>query len=147
MGEDARVSQSTRASADLDSEARTRVATDERATQTSGPLVAPLADLIKARLRQGAGDRVGRYVILRLLGEGGMGTVFSAYDEELDRKVAIKLLRADGPSGKLDRAWLLSEAKAMAKLSHPNVVQIYDPNDMRRCAQNARILKNMTTRT
>ncbi|MCA9661706.1 MAG: protein kinase, partial [Myxococcales bacterium] len=54
-----------------------------------------------------------------------MGTVFSAYDEELDRKVAIKLLRADGPSGKLDRAWLLSEAKAMAKLSHPNVVQIY----------------------
>ncbi len=90
-------------------------------------LQVPLVELIKIRLRKtGEGGRVGRYVILRLLGEGGMGTVFSAYDEELDRKVAIKLLRADGPGGPVDRAWLLGEAKAMARLSHPNVVQIYD---------------------
>ncbi len=92
---------------------------------TSIPL--PIGEVIRARLRRGEeGGRIGRYHILRLLGEGGMGLVFAAYDEDLDRKVAIKLLRTDTPSGRLDRAWLLSEAKAMARLSHPNVVQIYD---------------------
>ncbi|MCA9663704.1 MAG: serine/threonine protein kinase, partial [Myxococcales bacterium] len=50
-----------------------------------------------------------------------MGTVFAAYDEELDRKVAIKLLRPVRDPG-VDHSWLLSEAKAMARLSHPNVV-------------------------
>ncbi|MCB9702988.1 MAG: serine/threonine protein kinase [Myxococcales bacterium] len=92
----------------------------------------PLAEVIKVRLRKsGDGGRIGRYLVLRLLGEGGMGAVFSAYDDELDRKVAIKLLRSDGPAGsRLDRAWLLAEAKAMAKISHPNVVQIYDVGEV-----------------
>ena len=95
------------------------------------PLQVPLTDLIKARLRrEGEGGRIGRYVILRLLGEGGMGSVFAAYDGELDRKVAIKLLRADAASGPFDRTWLLGEAKAMARLSHPNVVQIYDVGEV-----------------
>jgi serine/threonine protein kinase len=59
-----------------------------------------------------------------------MGLVFAAYDEDLDRKVAIKLLRTDGPAGPLDKNWLLAEAKAMARLSHPNVVQIYDVGEL-----------------
>ncbi|MEZ4382328.1 MAG: protein kinase [Nannocystaceae bacterium] len=104
---------------------------------TRGPLSVPLADVLKARLRHGEGARLSRYALLRVLGEGGMGVVFAAYDEELDRRVAIKLLRAPSHGPLIDRAWILEEAKAMAKLSHPNVVQIYDPNDMRRCAQNA----------
>jgi tetratricopeptide (TPR) repeat protein/predicted Ser/Thr protein kinase len=92
---------------------------------------APIGELIRARLRSsGEGGRLGRYLILRLLGEGGMGLVFAAYDEDLDRKVAIKLLRTDGPAGPLDKNWLLAEAKAMARLSHPNVVQIYDVGEL-----------------
>lgn len=66
---------------------------------------------------------VGRFVLLAKVGEGGMGVVFSAYDRELDRKVAIKVLRSAEPD-QAER--LLREAKTMARLSHPNVVPIYE---------------------
>ncbi len=75
------------------------------------------------------GTRVGRYVILRKLGSGGMGIVYTAFDEELDRRVALKRLQADvrapGGSGAAVQR-LLREAQAMAKLSHPNVVAVFD---------------------
>jgi tetratricopeptide (TPR) repeat protein/predicted Ser/Thr protein kinase len=94
-------------------------------------LHAPLAVLLKARLRSdGQGGRIGRYLVLRLLGEGGMGSVFAAYDAELDRTVAIKLLRAAPASTLFNRSWLLAEAKAMARLSHPNVAQVYDVGEV-----------------
>jgi tetratricopeptide (TPR) repeat protein/tRNA A-37 threonylcarbamoyl transferase component Bud32 len=73
---------------------------------------------------------IGRYIVLGLLGKGGMGVVYSAYDPELDRKVALKLLRViQGRKGTdLDakRQRLLREAKAIARLSHPSVVVVYD---------------------
>jgi serine/threonine protein kinase len=69
-------------------------------------------------------DRLGRYLIVDQLGEGGMGVVYRAYDPELDRKVAIKLLR--GRTSATARSRLLREAQAMAKLSHPNVVPVFD---------------------
>ena len=68
--------------------------------------------------------RIGRYHVLAQLGAGGMGVVLTAYDPDLDRKVALKLLRPGGASGSSGR--LLREAHALARLSHPNVVQIYD---------------------
>ncbi len=69
--------------------------------------------------------RVGRFAILRKLGQGGMGVVFLAYDEQLDRKVALKLLRrARDPQR--SRARLTREAQALARLSHPNVVGIHE---------------------
>ena len=72
------------------------------------------------------GSSIGRYVILSGLGEGGMGVVYAAYDPELDRKVAVKVLRERlGDAAEL-RARLLCEAQAMARLSHPNVVAVYD---------------------
>jgi tetratricopeptide (TPR) repeat protein len=70
------------------------------------------------------GAAIGRYMVLAPVGAGGMGVVYAAYDPELDRKVAIKLLRPDvqGASGQQ----LLREAQAMARLSHPNVVAVHD---------------------
>ncbi len=70
--------------------------------------------------------KIGRYTVLRMLGQGGMGTVYSAYDEELDRRVAIKLVREHLAGDTLGHARMQREAQAMARLSHPNVVQIYD---------------------
>jgi tetratricopeptide (TPR) repeat protein len=80
------------------------------------------------------GTLVGRYVVLDVLGAGGMGVVYSAFDPELDRKVAIKLLQTrDGGSTSYQQgasgdhgAWLVREAQALARLSHPNVVAVYD---------------------
>ena len=74
------------------------------------------------------GDTLGRYVVLDRLGAGGMGVVYAAYDPELDRKVALKLLRpdADRALAAERRTRLLREAQAMARLSHPNVIAVYD---------------------
>jgi tetratricopeptide (TPR) repeat protein/predicted Ser/Thr protein kinase len=71
------------------------------------------------------GQSIDRFVVIALVGRGGMGEVYAAYDPELDRKVAIKLLRARGDTGE-GRTRLLREAQAIAKLQHPNVVVVYD---------------------
>jgi serine/threonine-protein kinase len=73
----------------------------------------------------GRGTLVGRYLVLSLIGRGGMGEVYAAYDPDLDRRVALKLLPTR-LSAALSRARLLREARALGKLSHPNVVQVYD---------------------
>jgi tetratricopeptide (TPR) repeat protein len=73
------------------------------------------------------GTSIGRYVVLGLIGRGGMGEVYSAYDPELDRKIALKLLHTEGEAlGARGRGRLLREAKAIARLSHPNVVVVHD---------------------
>jgi eukaryotic-like serine/threonine-protein kinase len=80
------------------------------------------------------GVTIDRYVVLSLVGRGAMGDVYSAYDPDLDRKVAIKLLRVKrgGSAGGLDgKTRLLREAQAIAKLSHPNVVVVYDTGTYR----------------
>jgi WD40 repeat protein/predicted Ser/Thr protein kinase len=69
--------------------------------------------------------KIGRFTIVRKLGAGGMGVVYVAYDEQLDRRVAVKLLRntvaTPEAQGRLER-----EAQAMARLSHPNVVTVHE---------------------
>jgi eukaryotic-like serine/threonine-protein kinase len=73
------------------------------------------------------GGMVGRFVILGVLGAGGMGRVYSAYDPQLDRKVAIKLLRAAAVRGGEEaQTRLLREAQAMAKINHPSVVKVHE---------------------
>jgi serine/threonine protein kinase/tetratricopeptide (TPR) repeat protein len=73
------------------------------------------------------GASIGRYIILGVLGRGGMGEVYAAYDPELNRKIAIKLLRARADAATASgRTRLLREAQAIARLSHPNVVVVYD---------------------
>ena len=71
------------------------------------------------------GRTIGRYVVLYELGSGGMGVVYAAYDPELDRKVALKLLHGDTASTR-GKQRLMREAKAIAKLSHTNVVTVHD---------------------
>ena len=74
----------------------------------------------------GPGDRLGRYEILAPLGAGGMGEVYRARDDRLDREVAIKVM----PEGVAQDPERLSrferEAKAVASLSHPNILEIFD---------------------
>ena len=68
--------------------------------------------------------RIGKYRVLEILGAGSTGVVYHAIDDDLDRAVAIKILR---PSlGELARQRFMAEAKATAMLSHPNIVTIYE---------------------
>ena len=72
---------------------------------------------------------LGRYVVLYRLGAGGMGVVYAAYDPNLDRKVALKLLRkasSDPSKRKRGQDRLMAEARALARLSHPNVIAVHD---------------------
>lgn len=79
------------------------------------------------------GALVGRYLIIETLGRGGMGVVYRAYDPELNRPVALKLIGLHGQGSQshqggedLVRARMLREAQALAQLTHPNVVSVYD---------------------
>ncbi|HTE52868.1 MAG TPA: protein kinase [Kofleriaceae bacterium] len=88
---------------------------------TGPPGVAPSA-------APGASELIGRYRVLRVVGSGGMGTVYAAQDPELDRVVALKLL--DPSLAATDatalRSRLAREAQAMARLAHPNVITVHD---------------------
>src|SRR5690349_9423501 len=71
---------------------------------------------------------IGRFKVLERLGGGGMGVVYSAWDPELERRVAIKLLRPELQSdgGSIGPARLQREAQAMARISHPNVIAVHE---------------------
>ncbi|MBL4683056.1 MAG: protein kinase, partial [Nannocystaceae bacterium] len=92
------------------------------------------ADLAMARVRGAlfrravTAPKLGRYNVLHQLGAGAHGVVYAAYDDRLDRKVAIKVVHSDcAPDEVVDvQARLMREARALAKLTHPNVVAIYD---------------------
>jgi eukaryotic-like serine/threonine-protein kinase len=102
------------------------------------------ADVPPALSSSERGRSFGRYVVLSELGAGGMGRVLSAYDAELDRRVALKLLHGgpaaegskieeytvrldgDGQERNLERERILVEARAMAKISHPNLIAVFE---------------------
>jgi eukaryotic-like serine/threonine-protein kinase len=78
------------------------------------------------------GDQLGRYTILAPIGRGAMGEVYAAYDDHLDRKVAVKLLRVGtGPRSASAETRLIREARALAKVSHPNVVAVHDAGTLK----------------
>ncbi|HUH01882.1 MAG TPA: serine/threonine-protein kinase, partial [Kofleriaceae bacterium] len=74
----------------------------------------------------GRGAQLGRYMIVDVLGTGAMGLVYEAYDPTLHRRVAIKVLR---PGAEMPRDRLVREARALARLAHPNVVTVYEVGD------------------
>src|SRR5262245_16921185 len=73
------------------------------------------------------GRCIGRYTVRERIGRGGMGDVFAAHDPELDRIVALKMLKRDVAGASPEaRARFQREAQAMARLNHPNVVSVFD---------------------
>jgi eukaryotic-like serine/threonine-protein kinase len=85
---------------------------------------------VAARLFGATPQKIGRYSILETLGSGGMGLVYRAHDPQLDRAIALKLLNADWSTPEGSRR-MHREARAMARLSHPNVVQVYEVGQYR----------------
>jgi serine/threonine protein kinase len=86
---------------------------------------------IEGRLFSGPARRVkvGRYRVLGRIGAGGMGVVYKAHDPELARDVAVKLMNTDAVAdsdAEQARGRLVREARAMARLAHPNVIHVYD---------------------
>jgi predicted Ser/Thr protein kinase len=71
-----------------------------------------------------------RYQLVRLLGQGGMGQVFLARDDRLQRDVAIKVLLGDSPLDANARAQLAHEARAVARIGHPGVVDVFDLGEL-----------------
>jgi tetratricopeptide (TPR) repeat protein/predicted Ser/Thr protein kinase len=102
------------------------LASRKRSGAASGSAPSQVDD--EAAYQLDRGTRIERYILLKPLGQGGMGVVYSAYDPDLDRKVAVKLLHPDKstPDGDSARAWMMREAQAMARITHPNVVSVYD---------------------
>ena len=72
------------------------------------------------------GQTLGHYRITDKIGDGGMGQVYRARDEHLDREVAIKVLRSGTLSDESSRKRFRKEALALSKLNHPNIATIYD---------------------
>ena len=72
------------------------------------------------------GTRLGAYTIVTAIGAGGMGEVYAAEDTKLDRRVAIKVLPEQFASDTSFQARFEREAKALAALSHPNILAVYD---------------------
>ncbi len=95
---------------------------DDPMARTATAPVDPSAPVVPAAPVEAT---LGRYRIERELGAGGMGVVHAAFDPDLERRVALKVLRSDGGSGDA-RQRLLREARAMARLTHPNVVTVHE---------------------
>ncbi len=103
---------------------------DQTAVGAPSQSVQPSADRPKLEDvifdRRGEPGRIQRFEVLRQLGAGGMGVVYAAYDWELERRLAIKVMRDDSMTSEAGKRRILREAQAMAKVSHPNVVQVYE---------------------
>ena len=89
-------------------------------------VVRDVANTVLVQDRRGA--TIGRFVLLDRIGEGGVGIVYAAFDTELERRVAVKLIRggSDERSHHAARERWLEEARAMAKVAHPNLVTVFE---------------------
>jgi tetratricopeptide (TPR) repeat protein/tRNA A-37 threonylcarbamoyl transferase component Bud32 len=87
------------------------------------PLPPPCADTLDA---EGRFERLGRFTIIRFLGEGGFGRVYEAHDPQLDRRIALKVARPERLADERSVELFLREARAAANLRHPHIVAVFD---------------------
>ncbi len=125
------VSQSHWSSSREEGAASVSAGADALETRVDGGAAKPDSELPAAESTFGRGDVLGRYVVVDTVGKGGMGVVLSAYDTELGRRVALKVILHRKLREAEGRERLRREAQALAKLSHPNVVSVYDVGDVR----------------
>src|SRR6185295_6106753 len=85
----------------------------------------PISSTVRSEPAEALGASLGRYRLERELGTGGMGVVHAAFDPDLERRIALKVLRLAAP-GLEAKDRLLREARAMARLAHPNVVTVHE---------------------
>jgi hypothetical protein len=97
-----------------------------RSTTAAGAEVTATAVTSRADSAAPVATEIGRYRIERLLGVGGMGVVYAAFDPELERRVALKVLSGERGGESIGRERLLREARAMARLNHPNVITVFE---------------------
>ena len=88
-------------------------------------------DTTKSFVTLTIGTEVGQYRIIEKIGAGGMGEVYLAHDTKLDRKVALKFLSFHLSQDETSRARFTREAKAAAKLDHPNIVPVHEVGEYR----------------
>ena len=104
---------------------RNRSSSEAGRVETGGSTRQERGGVRRKRLTQ-----VGRFLLLKELGQGGMGVVYAAYDPDLDRKVALKLLLPGAAEGEEEqeqaRTRLMREAQAMARVSHPQVIPVFE---------------------
>ena len=101
-------------------------ANPQEPTVPYGPADKPAPGRLPARVPAPQPDRIGRYKVVKLLGEGGFGQVYLANDEELGRKVAVKVPHANRIFDAERIAQYRKEARVVANLNDPNIVRIYD---------------------
>jgi tetratricopeptide (TPR) repeat protein/predicted Ser/Thr protein kinase len=94
-------------------------------------LTAAAKPAARTHVQLARGSCVDRYILVGELGHGGMGVVYKAYDPELNRPIALKLLLAAEQGSEAARERLLREAQALARLQHPNVIAVYDVGPFR----------------
>ena len=96
-----------------------------RSTRPSRATIQPVSTAQRDDAAIGHGTTIGRFVVIAELGRGGMGIVYAAHDPELDRQVALKVMRGAAEDDE-DRLRMLREGRAMARVTHPNVITVYE---------------------
>ncbi len=90
------------------------------------PVLEKVVEAMSSNDRLDESSHFGRYRVVRLIGSGGMGEVYLAHDDELDRPVALKLLHRDVAEDKERLRRFIQEARAASALNHPNILTIYE---------------------
>ena len=118
---------------DDDSQLEATVGTSQPAPDSADPDEVTVQEADETALAHPAyvkrGQSIGRYVVVDKIGSGSMGVVYRAYDPDLDRRIALKLVevrRKRGRGSSEIQSRLLREAQAIARVSHPNVIAVYD---------------------
>jgi tRNA A-37 threonylcarbamoyl transferase component Bud32 len=100
-------------------------------TTTAKSADAATGDFLNPAQQPGEIGRLGDYVILQVLGRGGMGIVFQAREQKLNRVVALKMILTGEHAGDHEVARFRTEAEAIARLQHPNIVQVFEVGEHR----------------